>query len=88
MGSFSGRYCTHNDVAVKALDKNHFCVYNFGMVRPKKSLAEVASERIDLRVTKAERSGYGRAAERAGQSLSEWIRGCLSRAARRGAGKP
>ena len=58
------------------------------MVRPKKPPAEVASERIDLRVTKAERSEYDRAAERKGQSLSEWIRGCLSKAAKRGSGKP
>ncbi len=40
---------------------------------------------VPIRMTTAERDEYRRAAERAGVSLSEWVRGCLSRAAKRSA---
>lgn len=51
------------------------------MVRPKKPADEVASERIDLRVTSTERAAYERAAESSGQSLSAWIKSHLGKAA-------
>jgi uncharacterized protein (DUF1778 family) len=53
------------------------------MVRPKKPVDEVASERIDLRVTTAERLTYEQAAARDDQTLSAWIRGLLNKAAKR-----
>jgi hypothetical protein len=58
-------------------------VYNCGMARPKKPPDEVAAERIDLRLTTAERLEYEQAAKRANRSLSGWIRERLSRAAKR-----
>jgi antitoxin component of RelBE/YafQ-DinJ toxin-antitoxin module len=39
---------------------------------------------LQIRLTDAERAEYQKAAERAGLSLSEWIRSCLGKAARRG----
>jgi uncharacterized protein (DUF1778 family) len=53
------------------------------MVRPKKLPGEAATERIDLRLTTAEREEYERAAVRAGQTLSAWIRERLGKAAKR-----
>jgi len=53
------------------------------MVRPKKPIDEVAGERIDLRLTTAERVDYEQAAQRAGQSLSAWIRERLTKAVKR-----
>lgn len=58
-------------------------MYNHGMVRPKKPPDKVASERIDLRATAAELAQYERAAERAGQTLSAWIKERLTKAAKR-----
>jgi hypothetical protein len=78
------RYCTHTNAAIKACTKGS-CVYNPGMVRPKKPPNEVASERIDLRLTTAERLVFENAAKRAELTLSEWIRNCCSRAAKRSA---
>jgi len=54
-----------------------------GMARPKKPSDEVAGERIDLRLTTAERIEYEQAAKRAELSLSAWIRERLSKAAKR-----
>ncbi len=51
--------------------------------RPKKPPAEVLAERMELRLTTAERRAYEAAAEQAGQSLSAWIRDRLSKAAKR-----
>lgn len=53
------------------------------MVRPKKPDGEAATERIDLRVTVAERDEYQQAAERSGKTLSAWIKERLSKAAKR-----
>ena len=53
------------------------------MVRPKKHPDEVAGERIDLRVTTAEREKYDRSAKDKGMTLSEWIRWHLNRASNR-----
>jgi hypothetical protein len=60
-----------------------FRVYNLGMARPKKPPDEVAAERIDLRLTTAERLEYEQAAKRASRTLSAWIRERLSKAAKR-----
>jgi predicted HicB family RNase H-like nuclease len=53
--------------------------------RPKKHPAKVLSERMELRLTASERLEYEQAAKRAELSVSEWIRECLTRAARRSA---
>jgi uncharacterized protein (DUF1778 family) len=53
------------------------------MARPKKPPDEVSGERIDLRVSTAERLEYEQAAKRANRTLSAWIRERLSRAAKR-----
>ena len=53
------------------------------MARPKKPPDEVASKRIDLRATAAELADYERAAERAGRTLSAWIKERLNKAAKR-----
>jgi uncharacterized protein (DUF1778 family) len=53
--------------------------------RPKKPPEESLVERIDLRLTTAERLEYEQAAQHDGKSLSAWIRTCLSKAAKRGA---
>jgi predicted HicB family RNase H-like nuclease len=53
--------------------------------RPPIDPALKASEMVPVRMTTTERDEYRRAAERAGVSLSEWIRGCLSRAVKRSA---
>ena len=58
-------------------------MYNPSVVRPKKPSGETATERIDLRVTVAEREEYERAAGRSDQTLSSWIKERLSRAAKR-----
>ena len=57
------------------------------MVRPKKHPDDVAGERIDLRVTSAERALYDQSAKDKGMSLSEWIRWHLNRAAKRKASR-
>jgi uncharacterized protein (DUF1778 family) len=51
--------------------------------RPPKPTDELQTERIELRVTSAERQSYDAAAEKAGKSLSAWIRERLAAAARR-----
>jgi uncharacterized protein (DUF1778 family) len=66
---------------------NLFLVYNTIMAnpsgRPKKSPEESLVERIDLRLTAAERLEFEQAAKRDGKKLSEWIRNCLAEAAKR-----
>lgn len=54
------------------------------MGRPPLDPSEAKGQYIQVRLTDAERDEYRAAAKRAGVSLSEWIRGCLSRAAKRG----
>jgi len=51
--------------------------------RPKKPPEESLVERIDLRVTTAERLEFEQAAQRDGKGLSAWIRQCLGKAAKR-----
>jgi uncharacterized protein (DUF1778 family) len=53
------------------------------MVRPNKPPDEVASERIDLRVTSKEREAYDQSAKDKGMTLSEWIKWHLNRASKR-----
>lgn len=52
--------------------------------RPKKAPSKVLGQRLELRITTAERKAYEQAAKKAGLSVSEWIRGCLSVATERG----
>jgi hypothetical protein len=61
-------------------------LYNSGMAergRPKLDPKGKASTLLAIRTTEAERAAYERAAERAGKTLSEWIRDRLGRAAKR-----
>jgi predicted HicB family RNase H-like nuclease len=51
--------------------------------RPPRDPKSGASKHFIMRLTDAERESYALAAERAGMSLSEWIRERLSRAAKR-----
>jgi uncharacterized protein (DUF1778 family) len=51
--------------------------------RPKKTADESLVERIDLRLTTAERLEFERAAQHEEKTLSAWIRTCLSNAAKR-----
>ena len=64
-----------------------FCVYNENMAksrgRPPKDPDDVLSERIDIRITVAEKADFEGAAERIDASLSEWMRARLRTAARR-----
>jgi predicted HicB family RNase H-like nuclease len=53
------------------------------MGRPPKSGNETLSERMIVRITPSERTGYSHAAETAGLDLSEWIRANLNKAASR-----
>jgi uncharacterized protein (DUF1778 family) len=47
----------------------------------------VLSERLELRLTTAERKVYEQAAKKARLSISEWIRACLASATGRGPAK-
>jgi len=49
--------------------------------RPPKPPEEVASERLDIRLTPAEKAEFERAATLLGLSLSEWLRSHLKAAA-------
>ncbi len=49
--------------------------------RPPKDPESVRSGVYQLRLTDSERQAYDRAAKRSGLDLSEWIRGCLDKAA-------
>jgi uncharacterized protein (DUF1778 family) len=51
--------------------------------RPPKPSDESLSERIDIRVTTAEKVDLAQAAESAGMTLSQWMRDRLRAAARR-----
>lgn len=51
--------------------------------RPKKDPDDLLAERLELRLTTAERESYQRAADRAGVSISKWMRDVLLRAAKR-----
>ena len=53
--------------------------------RPPLSADEVRDERVEIRLRTAERLELDEAAERAGLSLSAWVRRVLLRAARRSA---
>jgi hypothetical protein len=48
--------------------------------RPKKAPDKVLGQRLELRITAPERKAYEQAAKKAGLSVSEWIRDCLSKA--------
>jgi predicted HicB family RNase H-like nuclease len=51
--------------------------------RPPLDPAKRASEMVPVRMTKAERTEFETAATNAGQTLSAWIRDCLSKAAKK-----
>lgn len=51
--------------------------------RPPKGSALVKTNRIDIRLTDAEKEGFGAAAELAGLELSAWIRERLRQVARK-----
>ena len=51
--------------------------------RPPKQEAERLAERIDIRITSAEKADFETASELAELSLSEWMRARLQTAARR-----
>jgi uncharacterized protein (DUF1778 family) len=51
--------------------------------RPPKAPNRVLGQRLELRLTTAERKAYEQAAKKAGLSVSEWVRECLSAAAGR-----
>ena len=51
--------------------------------RPPRGPKAGAAKHFIMRLTDAERESYARAAERAGVSQSEWIRGRLDKAAKR-----
>lgn len=51
--------------------------------RPPKTPDELRSGVYQLRLTEAEREAYEAAAQSAGETLSEWMRGVLTRAAKR-----
>jgi predicted HicB family RNase H-like nuclease len=55
--------------------------------RPTRDPSGQASKLFPVRLTDAEREEYGQAAERAGMSVSEWIRDRLAKAAKREAQK-
>ena len=50
--------------------------------RPRKTPDRVLGQRIELRISAAERKAYEQAARKAGLSVSEWIRDCLSKVGR------
>ena len=54
-----------------------------GKGRPTRDPSGAASKHFIMRLTDAEREHYAQAAERAGVSLSEWMRDRLSKAAKR-----
>jgi len=54
--------------------------------RPKLDPEGSPSKFLTIRVAEGEHETYRQAAERAGKSLSVWIRECLARAARRKGG--
>jgi hypothetical protein len=64
-----------------------FRKYNTGMAkkagRPTRDPSGEASKIVPIRLTDSERINYQKSAERCGQSLSEWIRERLDRAAKR-----
>jgi predicted HicB family RNase H-like nuclease len=49
--------------------------------RPTKAPDKVLGQRLELRLTTAERKAYELAAKKAGLSVSEWIRDALNKAA-------
>jgi uncharacterized protein (DUF1778 family) len=51
--------------------------------RPKKPPAEVLAERMEIRLTTAEKATFVEAAQVSGLSLSEWLRAKLKTAAQR-----
>ncbi len=53
--------------------------------RPPKTPDKVLGQRLELRLTVAERKAYEQAAKKAGLSVSEWIRAFLSKATGRNA---
>ena len=54
-----------------------------GKGRPARDPSGAPSKHFIMRLTDAERADYQRAADRAGLSLSEWVRERLSKAAKR-----
>jgi hypothetical protein len=70
----------------ESLDSREFCPYTYHMEkrmgRPPKG-GEVLAERLELRITSAEKFAYDEAATAAGMERSDWIRKILGKAAKR-----
>ena len=82
------RYCYCSDInsGVKGhscIDRNFFVITITGMVRPAMPRGKARDKMMQIRVQVRDYDAYQNAAERAGVSLSEWVRGVLSRAAKR-----
>lgn len=79
------QYCTYNCTYVKDIARIVFVRTMAFMSnpngRPKKAPDKVLSDRLELRLTAAERKAYEQAAKKAGLSVSEWIRACLAKRA-------
>jgi predicted HicB family RNase H-like nuclease len=63
-----------------------FRKYNFGMAkagRPPRDPKSGAAKIVPIRLTDLEKANYQRAANKAGLSLSEWVRDRLGKAAKR-----
>ena len=99
MASFRGLFCTRfivrkiirqsrGDIG---LDATIFCPYNQEMKtkrgRPPKAPSELAEERVELRLHPADKAAWLKLAERAGMTLSAWIRDRLDKAAKREANR-
>jgi predicted HicB family RNase H-like nuclease len=71
----------------KRLARKDFLYYAIGMTtkrgRPPIDPAKRASEMVPVRMTQAERAQFEQAAAKADQTLSAWIRACLTKAAGR-----
>lgn len=72
----------------KSLAGKIFWYYDIAMSKAKRGRPPIdpalkASEMVPVRMTTAERQAYQAAADAAEVSLSEWIRGCCARAAKR-----
>ena len=69
--------------AILVLTETFFVVTLTYMVRPTMPTGEARQKLMQVRVQEREYEAYQDAAERAGVGLSEWVRGVLSRTAKR-----
>jgi hypothetical protein len=81
-------YCYGNDINATAqghscIDRNFCVVAITEMARPTMPTGEARQKRMQVRVQERQYDAYQNATERAGVGLSEWVRGVLSRVAKR-----